>query len=55
MQSVNTDINWQQPVLLAGKPGSGKSEGISHCVVKHITNQQNILVAAPTGFLASRF
>ena len=55
MQSVNTNINWQQPILLVGKPGSGKSEAISHCVVKHIANQQNILVAVPTGFLASRF
>ena len=21
MQSINTDINWQQPILLVGKPG----------------------------------
>jgi primosomal protein N' len=55
MESRDTDINWQKPILLRGKPGSGKSEAICHSVIKNLANQENILVAAPTGFLSSRF
>ena len=51
----NAYINWQQPILLLGKPGSGKSQAICHSFVKHVAKDQNILVAAPTGYLASRF
>ena len=46
MQGFNTDINWQRPILLMGKPGSGKSQAICHTIVKHVAKQQNILVAA---------
>ena len=41
--------------MLLGKPGSGESQAICHSVVKHVGKEQNILVAAPTGYLASRF
>lgn len=44
MHAVNPDINWQQPILLAGKPGSGKSEAIAHSIFKHVAMHQNILV-----------
>ena len=55
MQGFDSDINWQRAILLIGKAVSSKSQAICHTVVKHVAKQQNILVAAPTGFLASRF
>ena len=55
MPPANAHINWQQPILLFGKPGSGKSQAICHSVVKHVGKEQNIPAAAPTGYLASHF
>ena len=49
------DIQWENPIVITGKPGAGKSETISQCVSKYVQRDQSILVAAPTSFLASRF
>ena len=51
----DTDIRWEKPILIIGKAGAGKTETISHCVSKYVQMDQNVLVAGPTGFLASRF
>ena len=48
-------IRWEKPILIIGKPGAGKTETICQCVCKQMENDKNILVAAPTGFLARRF
>jgi hypothetical protein len=51
----NSDIRWEKPILLIGKAGSAKTETISQCIYKYVQMEENILVAAPTGFLATRF
>ena len=48
-------IHWEKPILMKGKAGSGKSETICQSVKQCIGNSQNILVAAPTGFLSTQF
>ena len=48
-------IRWEKPILIIGKPGAGKTETICQCVCKQMESDKNILVAAPTGFLARRF
>ena len=51
------DINivWSKPVLVTGKAGCGKSYVIYSIVNQLIRNNTKILIAAPTGFLASVF
>lgn len=49
------EIQWQKPMLIVGKAGSGKSQTISHCVDKHLRKGKNIFVLAPTRLLASHF
>lgn len=52
---VNQDLEWQRPILVTGKAGSGKTYAICHLIKEHSNNGANILLAAPTGFLASTF
>ena len=48
-------LHWEKPILMEGKAGSGKSETICQSVKQCICNNENVLVAAPTGFLSTRF
>lgn len=48
---LSNDIQWQQPVLVMGKPGAGKTEAICHCVRKVNSNGLNVLIAAQLVFL----
>ena len=49
------DINWQKPVLVTGEAGCGKSYTINSIVNCSVENNVKVLVAEPTGFLASAF
>ena len=49
------DINWQKPILVTGEAGCGKSYTINSIVNRTVQNNVNVLVAVPTGFLASVF
>ena len=42
MRPVETDIHWEKPILLMGKPGSGKSQVICHSVVKNLAKQKKL-------------
>lgn len=56
---VNTaqqmDINWKKPILVTGEAGCGKSYTINSIVHHSVRNNVKVLIAAPTGFLASVF
>ncbi len=48
-------VDWKKPVIVTGDAGCGKSHTI-HLIVTHLVNKEyNVLVAAPTGFLAAVF
>ena len=51
--AINND--WQKFILITGGPGSGKSQIMKRTIEKCIEQSRNILVAAPTGILATRF
>lgn len=53
--SCTANIEWQRPILITGKPGSGKSEVILSAVKELFENEKHISIAAPTGFLSSGF
>ena len=48
-------LHWKKPILMKGKAGSGKSETICQAVKQCIRNNENVLVAVPTGFLTTQF
>ena len=49
------DVDWKKPVVVTGEAGCGKSYTIRSIVTYLVQNDANVLVAAPTGFLASVF
>ena len=51
--STHYEIEWQRPTLITGNPGTGKSHTILGCVSELLKEDVNILIAMPTGFLAS--
>lgn len=51
----NIDVDWKKPVVVTGEAGCGKSYTIKSIVTYLVQNDANVLVAAPTGFLASVF
>ena len=53
--SSNLNIVWTKPVLVTGTAGCGKSYTIYSIVNRLIRDDTKILIAAPTGFLASVF
>ncbi len=44
-------IDWKKILLLTSKPGAGKT----HCIKEAIYQERSILVATPTGFVASTY
>lgn len=54
LPSVNNqlEILWEKPILITGKPGSGKSQ-VMHVVSQISKNDVKVLIASPTGFLSS--
>ena len=50
----DSDIVWQKPILVLGKTGAGKTQALCQAINKHV-QFANVLVATPTGFLASHF
>ncbi len=50
-----TTNDWTKPILVTGKPGCGKSHAIESIVHSVSSEDALILIAAPTGFLASVF
>ena len=55
LTSSNVNIVWTKPVLVTGTAGCGKSYTIYSIVNRLIRDDTKILIAAPTGFLASVF
>ena len=53
--SNDSHIEWQRPTLVTGKPGTGKFHAILACVSQLLEQDINIMVATPTGFLASGY
>ena len=53
--SNDSHIEWQCPTPVTGKPGTGKSHAILACVSQLLEQDINIMVATPTGFLASGY
>ena len=51
----NIDIDWKKPIVVTGEAGCGKSYTINSIVTYLLANDATVLVAAPTGFLASVF
>lgn len=49
------NINWKKPLLVTGEAGSGKSYTIHSIVNPSVKHNVKVLVATPTGFLASVF
>ena len=50
-----TFLDWKQPLLVTGKPGSGKTYAVLSIVEHCINLDYSVLVTAPTGFLASKY
>ena len=55
MSLGNEDINWKKVLLLTGKPGTGKTHSLKQAIYEAIDQERNVLVATPTGFLASMY
>ncbi len=53
--AIHDQIEWHRPTLITGNPGTGKSRTILACVSELLKQDVNIMIAAPTGFLASGY
>ena len=53
--SIHNEIQWQRPILITGNPGSGKFHTILASVSHLVQQDVNIMIATPTGFLASGY
>ena len=49
------DCDWQKFILITGEPGTGKSQIGKHLIRKCIKENKSVLVACPTGILASTY
>ena len=53
MSLGDEDIDWKKVLLLTGKPGTGKTHCLKQAIYEAIDQERDVLVATPTGFLAS--
>ena len=53
--STQCENKWQCPILVTGNPGIGKSHAILGRVSHLLEEDVNIMIATPTGFLASGY
>ena len=51
----NNPLDWRKFSLITGKPGTGKSRVLLAVIEKCIAEGRKVLVAAPTGYLASYY
>ena len=49
------DVDWKKFLLVTGKAGTGKMHCISKAIDKALNDERQILVATPTGFLATTY
>lgn len=49
------DLDWKKVLLLTGKPGTGKTHCVKVAITEAIKQERDVLVATPTGFLASTY
>ena len=47
--------DWRKIILVTGKPGTGKTQAMLVCIDTCSRMGKNVLVATPTGFLATRY
>lgn len=50
-----TELDWRKYLLVVGKPGTGKSHSLIRVIEMCISQAENVLIATPTGFLATKF
>ena len=53
--NVDSDVDWKSFPLVLGKPGTGKSFTLQHCIYFCIENNLTICVAKPIGTLACTY
>ena len=49
------DVDWKKFILVTGKAGTGKTHCISKAIDEALNDEREILVATPTGFLATTY
>ena len=49
------DVDWKKFLLVTGKAGTGKMHCISKAIDEALNDERQILVATPTGFLATTY
>lgn len=49
------NVDWKRFILVTGKPGTGKTHVMYSCIEHCIEQERKVLVAAPTGYLASQY
>ena len=52
---ADEDVDWRKVLLLTGKPGTGKTHCLKQAISQAIDQERDVLVATPTGFLASTY
>jgi hypothetical protein len=55
LELTDEDVDWRKVLLLTGKPGTGKTHCVKSAIHEAIEQDRDILVATPTGFLASTY
>ena len=52
-ENVGNNVPWASPILLTGKPGTGKTHVILESVRRITEREGQVLITCPTGFLSS--
>ena len=52
-QPTNSTIDWKKLILVTGKAGTGKTHCLLKAIDESLEDERQILVATPTGFLAT--
>ena len=53
--SIESSFDWQKFLILVGKAGTGKSYGITKLIQTCIACHRKVMVATPTGYLATEY